>query len=431
MLYRLDDVDCVSARGHAAIGGAMAIQAVWLYDRAVDMAGLAEFHAALRDGKLGRAVAAAVIPAAGDRWTARAEIAPVEVAPAAIARGELEEWIAEQARAELRTYGGPAWRLAVARLDDGGSVVSLLVSHTIVDGRGLCDAVLAAVARERTEFHYRSDEFGATRRLFADLAAAAKRVGPALTAVVLGARLAAARRAQPAIDAAPEPGFRVPTLDVKVPARLWRAAAAARGGTATTLAVAVMAEIAAAAGRVDDQGTVRMMMPVSTRVEDDHRANALGSIEFEVGDVPDDLAPLRALMKEKLSAAAAAGQAPPPVFPVAVALPRGLYGVLARQAATDSTRTVCSNLGELDPRMVDIDGSAATSLRIGLINQSLTSRAVVAGRGGTLYGLFFECGDRISLQINAFHPPALENLEQLTEAVHRVLARYQLTVTSE
>ncbi|MFI5776107.1 hypothetical protein [Nocardia sp. NPDC051570] len=422
MLYRLDDIDCVSARGHSALGGALAIQAVWRYDRAVDMARLTDFHAALRRGTLGRVVAPALIPAAGDRWSARAEFGPIEVASAPIPRAELGEWIAQQARAELRTYGGPAWRLAVVDLDDGGSAVSLLSSHTIADGRAFCAAITAAVADEQIELDCRGDEFGPMRQLFSDLGAAAKRLVPTLGAVVLGVRLAAARRAEVRTDSGSDRDFRVPTVDATIPAELWRAAAQARGGTVTTLAVALMAEIAGESGRVDEQGRARMMMPVSTRTDGDERANALGAIEFEVADAPTDLAPLRALMKTKL----AAEQVVPPVISMAVALPSGLYGVLARQAATDATRTVCSNLGTLDPAILEIDGSPAASITLGLINQGLNSRALLAARGGILHGVFFECAGDITVRINGFHPPALENADQLADLVQRVLARYDL-----
>ncbi|MGV9676797.1 hypothetical protein ACWDSJ_16105 [Nocardia sp. NPDC003482] len=421
MLYRLNDIDCVSARGHAALGGALAIHAVWRYDRAANIAQLEQFHAALRRGRLRRVVEPARIPAAGDTWSGAGEFAPIEIAPRPIPRVELDAWVAERSRAELRTYGGPAWRLAVVDLDDGGSAVSLLASHTIADGRGFCDALVAAVADEDHEFDWATTDQGPVRRLFADLGATARRIRPVLAAVVLGARLAATGRGEP--RPAREDGFELPTVDATIPADLWHAAAKARHGTSTTLAVAVMAALATEVGRVDDQGHARIMMPVSTRTADDERANALGSIDFAVEGVPDDLAPLRALIKEKLSAE----QTMPPLIPIAVALPRGLYGELARRAATDPTRTVCSNLGTVDPRILDIDGSAASSITLALINQGLDSRAIVTARGGTLYGVFFEIDGAITLRVNGFHPPALDTTEQLGDLVRRVLARYDLT----
>ncbi|MCM6774576.1 hypothetical protein NDR87_13415 [Nocardia sp. CDC159] len=426
-MYRLDDIDCVSARSHAALGGTLAIQAVWRYERAVDVARLREFHAALCRGRLGRVVAPAMIAAAGDRWSARARFAPLEVAAEPIRRDELEQWIAERGRAELRTYGGPAWRLAAVGLDDGGSAVSLVVSHTLVDGRGLCAAITAAIAAEYCEFDYPSDEFGPMRALWADLGAAAGKIGPIAQAVALGTRVALARRAEARGGVGGDPEFRLPVVEVTVPAQLWHAAAQARNGTGTTLAAAVMADLATEIGRVDEQGHVRMMMPVSTRTDGDERANALGSIDFEFDGDTTDLAPLRAQMKLKL--AAVAGQPVPPLIPIAVALPRGLYGALARQSATDPTRTVCSHLGKLEPEILDIDGTPASSIAFGLANQSLNARAVVAARGGDLYGLFSEVAGQVTMRIKGFHPPALERADQLTDLLGRVLARYELTAT--
>ncbi|WP_405162973.1 hypothetical protein OG203_43050 [Nocardia sp. NBC_01499] len=409
----------------------MAIQAVWRYDRPVDLAALADFHTALRHGRLGRVVAAAMIPAAGDRWSARAEFAPLEVT-AAIPRGELETWIAERGRAELRTFGGPAWRLAVTTCDNGESAVSLFASHTIADARALCAAITEAVADKRFDLVYPTDEFGRMRLLYCDIRDAARRGGALLKAVGLGAQMAMAKRGDAKGVAAQRVAddFRLPTVEATVAAGRWHAAARARGGSATTLAVAVMAAIATEIGRTDEQGLARLMMPVSTRTEADRRANALAAIDFEV-DLRDgvltDLAPLRALMKEKLRAAA--GQSAPPLIPIAVALPRGLFNVLVRKVAADATVTVCSNLGELDPAMLSIDGRPAANVRLGLVNQSLDSRAVLTERGGNLYVLVAESAGEITLRVNGFHPPELVDAEQLAALVQRVLGRYELSAT--
>ncbi|MBF6206201.1 hypothetical protein IU483_19200 [Streptomyces gardneri] len=433
MTYRLDDIDSVSARGHAALGGTLAIQIVWRYDRPVDMAALERFHEALRHGRMGRVVAPAMLSAAGDRWTTRAEFSPIEVADAPIPRGELEAWIAEQGRARLRTFGGPAWRLAVTDLDNGESAVSLLVSHTIADAQAFCAAIAEAVAGERLDPHYRTDEFGRLRLLTSDLRAATRRARLLPSALGLALRLAVARRGAEARDLDEQAqDFRLPTVTATVPAQLWHAAARNRGGTGTTLAVAMMAAIAAEIGRTDEQGRVRMMMPVSTRTAGDQRANALTSIDFEVDlrdGEPADLAPLRAVMKEKLVAAAAAGRNVPPLIPVAVALPRGLYAKLARQAATDAVSTVCSSVGKLDPDVLRIDGRPASAITLGLVNQSLNDRTVLTERGGNLYVALVETADAITLRFNGFHPPKLLDAEQLTELVRRALAQYELTPT--
>ncbi|WP_433664252.1 hypothetical protein ACQPW1_20280 [Nocardia sp. CA-128927] len=435
MAYRLGDIDCVSARGHSALGGTLAIQAVWRYDCAVDMAALTEFHAALRTGRLGRVVVAAMIPAAGDRWSARAEFAPLEVAETPIPRADLETWIVEQGRAELHTFGGPAWRLSVVNCDNGESAVSLLASHTIADGLAFCDAIAEAVAGKAFDVRYSSDEFGRMRLLSGDFRDAARRGGALLKAVGLAAQLAVSRRgdtkAQSDVD---DRNFRLPTVDATVPAAQWHAAARARGGSATTLAVAVTAAIATEIGRTDEQGLARMIMPVSTRSDEDRRANALASIDFEV-DLRDgaltDLAPLRALIKEKLSAAVTTGQPAAPLIPIAVALPRVLFAVLVRKVAADATVSVCSNLGEIDPAMLCIDGHPASTIRLGLVNQSLDSRTVLTERGGNLYVSLFESAGEITLRANGFHPPKLVDAEQLAKVVQQVLAEYGLTAILE
>ncbi|MGK8524170.1 hypothetical protein ACRS6B_22640 [Nocardia asteroides] len=431
MTYRLDDIDTVSARGHSALGGTLAIQAVWRYDRPVDLAALEKFHEALRHGRLGRVVAPALIPAAGDRWTTRAEFSPIEVADAPAPRGDLEAWIAEQGHAQLRTFGGPAWRLAVTRFDNGDSAVSLLVSHTIADGHAFCAAIAEAVAGQRLDPRYPTDEAGRMRLLAGDLRDAARRARSLPSAAVLALRLAVSRRGGRAGSSDEQAGkFRLPTVTATVPAQRWHAAARARGGTGTTLAVAMMAAIATEIGRTDEAGRVRIMMPVSTRAAGDQRANALTSIDFEMDlrdGEPAALAPVRAVMKEKLTAAAAAGQTVAPLVPVAVALPRGLYAKLARQAATDAISTVCSSLGKLDPATLGINGAPASAMTIGLVNQSLDNRTVLTDRGGNLYVALVETADAVTLRVNGFHPPKLLDAEQLTELVRHALAQYELS----
>ncbi|MFE9581361.1 hypothetical protein ACFYO1_33645 [Nocardia sp. NPDC006044] len=434
MTYRLGDIDCVSARGHSALGGTLAIQAVWHYDRPVDTAALADFHAALRHGRLGRVVAAAMIPAAGDRWSARAEFAPLEASESPIPRGELEAWIDAQGRAELRTFGGPAWRLSATACDNGESAVSLLASHTIADGRAFCAAIAEAVADKRFELSYPTDEFGRMRLLFGDFRDAARRGGALVKAAGLAVQLALGRRGDTPAARGADQDFRLPTVDATIPAQHWHAAARDRGGSATTLAVAVTAALATEIGRTDEQGRARMMMPVSTRAEADERANALASIDFEVdlrAGPLTDLAPLRTLMKEKLNAAVTGERPVAPLIPVAVALPRRLFGVLVRKVAADATVSVCSNLGELDPQMLRVDGRPASKIRLGLVNQSLDSQAVLTERGGNLYVSLFESDGRITIRFNGFHPPKLVDNEKLAEVVQRVLAGYGLTAILE
>ncbi|WP_039799976.1 hypothetical protein [Nocardia araoensis] len=432
MTHRLTDIDCVSARGHSALGGTLAIQAVWRYDRPVDRTALERFHEALRHGRLGRAVAPSMIPAAGDRWTTRVDFSPLEVADEPIPAGDLEAWIADQGYAELRTFGGPAWRLAATHFDNGESAVSLLVSHTLADGHAFCAAVTDAVADKRLDLTYRTDAFGRARLLAADLRDAARRARSFPAAAGLALRLSVPGRGGGAAPADDAPGFRLPTVTATVPAQLWHAAAKARGGTGTTLAVAMMTAIAKEIGRTDEAGRVHMMMPVSTRTADDLRANALTSIAFEVDlrdGEPADLASLRAVMKEKLTAAAASGQDVPPLVPVAVALPRGRYARLARQAATDPISTVCSSLGKLDPEILRIDGRPAAAMMLGLVNQGLNARSVVTERGGNLYVALVEAAEGITLRVMGFHPPALLDAEQLTELVRAALAEYELSAT--
>ncbi len=443
MSYRLAEIDCAQARMQNSVG-VSAIQVVWLYDRPVNVSRLEAFQESLKRGRLGRVIAPAVIGPAGDRWTGHAQFAPLEVATAAIPRADLEEWIAEHDNADLAAYGGPAWRLAVTALDDGGSAVSLLVSHAIADGRSLGQAIIDAVAGETLDVAYPSDTHGKARLLVAEVAASVRQLGRV-------AKLRFAGRSAPPPAAEPferpteaksptpdefgplDADFRIPRATALIPAADWYAAAESRGGTRTTLAVGVMADLAAALGRTTTDGVAHIAMPISTRTGDsDLRANAVRGLRFEVdtkSGLAQDLTPLRKKMKVLLQDAAATPDPDAVAIAMNMTIPRfWLARTVWRSVAPNYTTTGCSVVGKLDDQVVRIDGGNAVSMSMGLVSRGIEDPARLAPYGGNLWLLMVETAGSVAMRISGFHPATPLARAELKAKIAGVLDEYGLTV---
>lgn len=434
MTYRLTGQDLETARGHAA--GLPPVQLLWIYDRPVDRAGLDTIHAALRRGRLGRVATPAMLGAAGDRWTTRAKFAPIAYYDDAVTDTGLQDWFATQSRGELCVYGGPAWRLSATSLANGGSAVSLVVSHGVADGRSALSAVCEAVSDTGPNWRYPADGHGRGRLLLGDIAAAVPNLVLAVGAWV-GAQIAALRRrgqteptptpAQTPTDSAvPAPTNRI---TICVPAPDWAAIAEADGGTPSTLALAVVASVAGELGRVDANGAVRLDLPVSVRTKaNDHMANALSGIAFSVDTRDLELTALRRTMKQTLVESGGVSAQDRRLWRLLPAISRTRWLRIISTALTSHHDTIganCSLLGVGDVRIGRIDGTDAVSVAM-----SMTPRdEYVAGHGGLLRADMLEVDGRVTVRISACHPANPVDAAEFRAAVARVCDRYRLPAT--
>ncbi len=139
-------VDQAVFLGEEATGATSVIQSVWTYDRGVDMAGLRRFHHHLLRGRLSRRIEQSPLPFGRHRWVAPGAGPELEVAETPRPRAEFNQWLREQAAMPLDVQHGPGWRLAALPFTDGGTGLSLVISHTLTDGGGLCLALADATA---------------------------------------------------------------------------------------------------------------------------------------------------------------------------------------------------------------------------------------------------------------------------------------------
>lgn len=393
---RLDEIDSLMARSQVAIG-VSAIHTLWLFDRPVDLDRIHAFEAALRRGVLGRVIAPATLGAAGDRWTTAANFAPIAMS-ATLARSELEHWITARSHDDLDVYGGPAWRLSLAPLDDGATAVSLLTSHAIADASFLRRALTDAIAGRDFDFSD-LDRKGAMPPLLEEALRALTQLGR--VARLQATRLrrdhdssdpAGSHSAEP-LSAKPiqlPPDFRIPRTTAVIPRHDWTAAAHTRGATSTVLALAVLADLAAVLGRTTTTGTVRLRVPVSLRTgENDLRANAITGITLDVAPDPGrarDLRPLRAQLKQSLTVLAGRNPANETLaIATNMITPRPEFArMVARYKHTDYLSAACGIFGEFDPAIARLDGGTPATMAMGLINRPLETPPRLGETGGSL-----------------------------------------------
>lgn len=446
MNYRLAEMDCAQARMQVSVG-VSAIQAIWLYERPVDLEQLERFRESLQHGRLGRVIAPASIAAAGDRWTTNAHFAPLDVDAHPIARTDLDTWIAERGDAEVIVYGGPAWRLAVTAIDDGGSAVSLLVSHAIADGLSVTSAIVEAQSGTRLDWSFESDGWSRLKLLATDASASARHIRR-VAKLYAGARrsFAAATTAEqgadvPAAPAGPTPppvptlpsGFRIPRATATISSEHWHPAAAARGGSGTTLGVAIAAELAAQIGRVDADGTAHIAMPFSTRTGvDDRRANAVRGLRLAVptAGLSEDLQPLKQQMKTELTNATSTANPEELAMATFTALPRFWIARTAWSSVpADHSTTVCSVRLGAEPELSNIDGAPAASMSFGLVNRGIEDPSRLARFGGCLGIAMVEVGGLVSVRVSSFHAETVRSSDELKAVMATVFGRYGLEAT--
>ena len=140
----LDLVDQTIFRVERAAGVTNLIQCVWVYNRAIDIDGLRRFHHHLQHGRLSRRIERSPLPFGRHRWVSPSGQPELEIVATPRPREEFDAWLDEQANTPLDAEHGPGWHLAMLPFTDGGAGVSLVASHCLTDGVGLCEAVADA-----------------------------------------------------------------------------------------------------------------------------------------------------------------------------------------------------------------------------------------------------------------------------------------------
>jgi hypothetical protein len=435
---RLALMDQAFYAGHHATGQKEAMQVVWLYDRAVDFDGLKRFHDAMCRSLWSRLIERSPLPFGRHRWVADPHPAPIAIADTPRPRSDLSDWLDERALVPVDPENGPGWHIGVLPLTDGSTVVTMVISHYVLDGLGSVAEVAKAALGFEFDYGYPPPRSRSLVRALVEDAGQTVRELPAAARAVVAAAKEARRRS--ADDSRPTP---VPLLDndddhVVVPAIWllidldeWDARAAALGGAGNTLATGLVAKLGEHLGRRRDDGTVKIQIIVSNRTADDTRAVAVSftGTSIDPTTVTTDLTATRSAVKEALKAIDNEPDEATALLPLTPFTPKRAWRQLMDWSLDDPDQpAVISNFGEVGALATCPDGTQCQSAWARGTNQHLSQRRLER-TGGQLILLFGRLPEarKTSICIQAYQPGGVTTKPALRDLVVSTLAEFGLT----
>jgi len=437
-LAYLDQATFVALRAvHQAL-----IQVTWIYNRAIDVDGLRRFHQNLGHGLLGRRIERSPVPFARDHWVAApASADDIDFAPTTRPRAEVNAWADERVRLPIDPEWGPGWHLGVLPLEDGGTAVSLVVTHTIVDAIGFLEAITDAAEGKRRDLGYPPAGSRTTgQALREDLRRTVKDLPDVTHALASVARRArrdrhqlrsSTRSASPSpITAGRDPVVEVPALIAYVDLAAWDACAKRLGGTSNSLAAGITSRLAVQAGRVKDDGSVTLRFVVSLRTEGDTRGNALTGVDVAV-DPSQALTDLGEIQGKITQGILTSMEDPDNEWlaplPLAAMTPLWVLRKLAGIAAGGSDLPVtCSNVGELSAAANRPDGTDADHAYLRNLEPDM-KQSILDAMGGQLFLASGRGREKVFLRVSGYLPGRQNSVDELRELVSLTLAEFDLT----
>lgn len=436
---RLEYLDQAAFLALRAVHGAL-IQVTWIYDRAVNLDGLRRFHRNLGRGLLGRRIERSLVPFARDRWVLAPESEDIDIAGAPRRRADVNAWADERARQPIDPEWGPCWHLGVLPLDDGGTAVSLVASHTIVDAIAFGQAIEDAAEGRTRDLGYAPAGSRTRRRaLREDLRQTAKDLPDVAQALGAVARRARRDRAElkSSIKAAPpsprtagdDHTVEIPALTAYIDLAEWDARAKSLGASSNSLVAGIACRLAVRVGRVRDDGAVTLRFLVSLRTEGDTRGNALTSVDVAVD--PTHAATHLGEMQTKITHAILEAMEDPDnewlaPLPLAAMTPVWAARKVAGMAAGGGSLPVtCSNVGDLSPAANRPDGTDADYAYMRNLEPDM-KKSTVEAMGGQLFLGSGRGRGKMFIRITGYFLGRPNTKDELRESVSRTLAEFDL-----
>ncbi|MEU4362311.1 hypothetical protein [Promicromonospora sp. NPDC023987] len=434
---RLQFADDMFLRRHDGETSPAVNQVLWRLDGPYDAERLRDLAEAVAAGSLHRRVVRARVPGARHRWAPAGTLPVLDLQTAAVPEGSIGTWAQAQADLPLDPAHGSSWRLAAADVVPdgaaavGGGIVSLTCAHAVADGAALIDALVRA-STHADPIAVPAPE-GGPRALLADAADAAAQAAAVARWAQARARQAARERRAPgptptadptpsvdptatATPAPLDPGWRAPVLHLELPADRVARAAAEHGGTPNTWFVAFLARLVHATGRFPGE-PVPVALPVSTRGEEDPRANSTKIARVTVpADVlaARDLGWVRAAAKEAYTAV---GRPDPGVAPVPLELVQMLPDpVVSRLPQPPVAAALASNLGTPPDGYTQAPGGVVRAVAT-LSHYQGASAAELRAAGGGLVAFCTTTGRTTTLSVAALDPDRVPDAETLRRLV--------------
>ena len=436
----IDYMDQASFLGLRALGHAPVIQWTWIYRRDVDLDGLRRFHHNLGRGLLGRRIERSPLPFGRHRWITCHGPADIAIASESRSNRDVQAWLDEQAALPIDPEHGPSWRLALQPLIEGGAVVTLVASHTVVDGVGLVIAVTEAATGITRDLDYPAARSRTKRQALLEDSRAVVRDVPGMAKSLMSTvKMAGKNRADivskkpRATSAAVEPTRTVivPAVTVHVDIGQWDERAASLGGTANSLSLGFAARLGYRLGWVAEDGSVTISVPVNERLPEDNRGNALTAVTLiaDPHTVATDLAGVRSGLKTALTDLADTRNELLAALPLTPLVPRSaarrVEGLVLKSKVIGS-----SHVGDLDPAANRPDGTDADSFAARM------SEHITSDHLRRVGGIFFplvagRVHGEVWVSIGFCNADGTTTREQLTEVAVLVLADFGMTGTVE
>ena len=438
----LDLTDQTLFLGERATETTNVLQCIWVYDRAVDIESLREFHRHLGQGRLRRRIERSPLPFGRHRWVSPANSSDLEIVATPRPRSEIDSWCSEQADRRPDAEHGAGWHLAMLPFTDGGAVISLVVTHCLTDGVGLVEALADAAAGRDDAVNWPA---AASRRRWRALREDARQtlrdrkdVG---RAVVAAARLA--RRSRDSPDPAPEPtqrpapptgpdaGITLPVTTIFIDADEFDARARSLGGTSNALLAGFAAHLGRRVGRVAADGSITVGMLVNERTPGDTRANAIANVDIAVDPVPvtTDLREIRSAIKQALARHQDEPDERWALLPLVPLIPKRVFKRMLGVATGSSTTVVSTNLGAIDPDVNRPDGTDADHFAIKSLYPGVTT-ATMHRTNGALVVASGRVRGRLFISILAYELGRTNSNDELRELISSALRDFSLTATT-
>jgi len=422
--------------GERATGATNLLQCVWIYNGAIDIDGLRQFHHHLQQGRLSRRIERSPLPFGRHRWVSPNGKSDLEIVATPRPRDEFDAWLGEQANTPLDAEHGPGWHLAVLPFTDGGAGVSLVISHCLTDGVGLCEALADAVSGRHDPITWPA---AASRRRGQALREDARQTARDLPRIgrALGAAIRMARRHRgPAGSATPPPAptagadkrITLPTATIFVDADEWDTRAESLGGTSNTLLAGLAARLAQRVGRLAADGSVAVTLPVNERTAGDTRANAITNVDFTVDPAPatTDLSEVRGAIKQALIRSKEETNERFELLHLAPLLPQWLARRLVGVSSNGANSVISSNLGAVNPAAHRPDGTNADHFVMKPLGPGVT-KAVMHRLGGLLVLLSGRTEGQVFVSVLGYQPGRINSNNILRHDLSSTLSDFSLT----
>jgi hypothetical protein len=437
----LDLADQALFLGERATGATSVIQCIWVYDRAIDIDGLRRFHHHLQRGRLARRIERSPLPFGRHRWVMGSDSSDIELSQTPRPRDEFDAWLTDQAHTPLDAEHGPGWHLAVVPFTDGGTGVSLVVSHSLIDGVGLAmalveatsgvdDAIMWPPAGSRRRWRALREDARQTTR---DLPA----VGRAARAAIRMARrhrgdASAPRRASKHIQF-PDERITLPSATAFIDESEWDARAQSLGGTSNALLAGLAADAAQRMGRVTAGGdAVMLSIPVNDRTDGDTRANAVTNVDVTVDptNATTDLRGIRAAIKQALIRHNQVPDERLALLPIVPLVPKRLMRRMVSVATGNAASVVSSNLGAVPSAVTRPDGTDADYWTARSVYPGVT-RATMHRTGGVLGFISGRVNGKVGISVLSYQPGRPNSDAELRQMLSSTFAAFSLNATMQ